>query len=116
MTRRTFLPWAGIAAGSAYLALRGERTEPVSEGPDGNSAVAILRARSYSEDLVTPMLDGIRACGLNVQGKRVLLKPNLVEFDSSTVINTDVAVVAAALEVFEALGAAEVRIGEGPGH
>src|ERR1051325_8377553 len=62
------------------------------------------------------MLDGIRECGLDVQGKRVLLKPNLVEFDAATCINTDVAVVAAALEVFQTLGAAEVRIGEGPGH
>jgi uncharacterized protein (DUF362 family) len=46
----------------------------------------------------------------------VLLKPNLVEFDASTVINTDARVVAAAVEVFHRLGAAEVRIGEGPGH
>jgi uncharacterized protein (DUF362 family) len=46
----------------------------------------------------------------------VLLKPNLVEFDQNTCINTDVAVVAAALEAFRSLGAAEVRIGEGPGH
>src|ERR1051325_9664638 len=62
------------------------------------------------------MLDGIRECGLDVQGKRVLLKPNLVEFDPATCINTEVSVVAAALEVFQTLGAAEVVIGEGPGH
>jgi uncharacterized protein (DUF362 family) len=78
--------------------------------------VTIIRARSYSEDLAAKMLEGVRACGLDVKGKRVLLKPNLVEFDSSTVINTDVAVLVAALQVFERLGAAEVRIGEGPGH
>jgi uncharacterized protein (DUF362 family) len=51
-----------------------------------------------------------------VRGQRVLLKPNLVEFDAKTCVNTDVAVVAAALEAFRSLGAAEVRIGEGPGH
>jgi uncharacterized protein (DUF362 family) len=62
------------------------------------------------------MLEGVRACGLDVRGKRVLLKPNLVEFDSATVINTDAAVIAAAYELFQKLGAAEVRIGEGPGH
>jgi uncharacterized protein (DUF362 family) len=116
MTRRKFIPLAGIAAGSAYLGLRGERKEQVPEGPPGNSAVAIVHARSYSEDLAAKILAGVRECGLDVRGKRVLLKPNLVEFDSSTVINTDVAVVVAALEVFERLGAAEVRIGEGPGH
>jgi uncharacterized protein (DUF362 family) len=116
MTRRKFIPLAGIAAGSAYLSLRGERKEQAPEGPPGNSAVAIVHARSYSEDLVTKMLAGVRECGLDVRGKRILLKPNLVEFDSATVINTDVAMVAAALEVFKSLGAAQVRIGEGPGH
>ncbi len=55
-------------------------------------------------------------CGLDVRGKRVLLKPNLVEFDAATVINTDAAVIVAALEVFQRLGALEVKIGEGPGH
>lgn len=116
MTRRKFIPLAGIATGAAYLSFRGERSEPVSDGPSGNSAVAILRANSYSEDLAAKILAGVRECGLNVSGKRVLLKPNLVEFDSSTVINTDAAVIAAALEVFQRLGAAEVRVGEGPGH
>ena len=62
------------------------------------------------------MRRGILECGLDVAGKRVLLKPNFVEFDPNTCINTDVAVVAAALDVFRSLGAAEVRIGEGPGH
>jgi uncharacterized protein (DUF362 family) len=62
------------------------------------------------------MLRGIRECGLDVRGKRVLLKPNLVEFDAATVVNTDAAVIAAALEVFHQLGALEVKIGEGPGH
>ena len=37
------------------------------------------------------MLEGIRQCGLDVRGKRVLLKPNLVEFDPATVINTNAA-------------------------
>jgi uncharacterized protein (DUF362 family) len=45
-----------------------------------------------------------------------LLKPNLVEFDPATVINTNATVIAAAVEVFHRLGAAEVKIGEGPGH
>lgn len=52
---------------------------------------------------------------LLVRGKRVLLKPNLVEFGSAP-INTHPAFVAAALEAFSALGAADVRIAEGPGH
>ena len=62
------------------------------------------------------MLEGVRQTGLEARGKRVLLKPNLVEFESSTVINTDATIIAAAVELFHRLGAAEVRIGEGPGH
>jgi len=58
---------------------------------------------------------GIRASGLNARDKRVLLKPNLVEFDKCTAINTDPHVVAAAYEVFRKLGA-QVLIAEGPGH
>ena len=78
------------------------------------SPVAILRAADYSKELARTITEGVRICGLSVKGKRVLLKPNLVEFDAGTVINTDVAVVAAAFDAFSALGAAEVIIGEGP--
>jgi uncharacterized protein (DUF362 family) len=78
--------------------------------------VAVVKAASYSKDLADAMLRGILECELDVAGKTVLLKPNFVEFDPNTCINTDVAVVATALEVFRSLGAADVKIGEGPGH
>jgi uncharacterized protein (DUF362 family) len=116
VTRRKFLPLTGAVAAGTYAGLKLQRPPVLADGPPGNSAVAILQARSYSEDLVSRMLEGIRACGLDPRGKRVLLKPNLVEFDSATVINTDASVIAAAVEVFEKLGASEVKIGEGPGH
>lgn len=116
MTRRQFIPLAGIAATAGYASLKLQKPPKVPDGPAGNSAVAIVRARSYSEDLVSHMLDGVRQCGLDVRGKRVLLKPNLVEFDSATVINTDASIIAAAVELFHRLGASEVKIGEGPGH
>ena len=46
----------------------------------------------------------------------MVLKPNLVEFDRNTAINTHPLLVHATLEAFRALGAADVRIAEGPGH
>ena len=116
MNRRRFLPLAGIAAVSGYAALKGTEAPLIADGPKGDSAVFIARARSYTEDLESKILAGIQSCGLQVKGKRILLKPNLVEFDSATVVNTDASVIAAALEVFRKLGASEVRIGEGPGH
>jgi uncharacterized protein (DUF362 family) len=114
MKRRGFLQ-AGIAGiGAAHLGCSSQTPLPV--GPPGRSAVAILKAASYSADLLDLMRRGAALCGLDVKGKRVLLKPNLVEFASNTAINTHVAVIAAAIELFRGLGAAEVRIGEGPGH
>jgi uncharacterized protein (DUF362 family) len=53
---------------------------------------------------------------LDVRSKRVVLKPNLVEFDPATAINTHPLLVHAVLEGFRSLGAADVRIAEGPGH
>jgi uncharacterized protein (DUF362 family) len=85
-------------------------------GPRAKSAVAVLKAPSYDGDLVETILTGARLCGLEAAGKNVLLKPNLVEYDHETCVNTNVAVVAAALEAFRHLGAATVTIGEGPGH
>ena len=116
MTRRKFIPLIGVAATAGYASIKLQKRPTLSDGPAGNSAVSIVRARSYSEDLVSRMLEGVRQVGLDVRGKRVLLKPNLVEFDSATVINTDASVIAAAVELFHRLGAAEVKIGEGPGH
>jgi len=107
MMRRTFL-----GMGATALATGCGRTRP----PRTKSAVVILKAASYSADLLDPILLGIAQCGLDVKGKRVLLKPNFVEFSASTCINTSPAVVAAAVEAFEKLGAAQVLIGEGPGH
>jgi len=91
-----------------------QRNQPASFA--GTSPVAVLRAKNYQQDLTATILEGIRLCGLVVKDKRVLLKPNLVEFDASTAINTDVGLVAAALEAFRSLGAASVVIAEGPGH
>src|SRR5580693_1631582 len=119
MTRRKFALLSGAAVAGAYGGIKLQKVQKppkLSDGPVGNSAVAIIRAQSYSDDLVSRMLEGIRQCGLDVRGKRILLKPNLVEFDPVTVINTNATVIAAAVEVFNRLGAAEVKIGEGPGH
>lgn len=116
MTRRKFMMLSGAAAAGTYAGIKLQKPAELPDGPPGHSAVSIIKATSYSDDLVSRMLDGIRECGLDVRGKRVLLKPNLVEFDPATVINTNATVIAAAYEVFQRLGAAEVKIGEGPGH
>ena len=51
-----------------------------------------------------------------MRGRRVFLKPNMVEYESNTAINTNPLVVAGAALAFRAAGAASVTVGEGPGH
>ncbi len=112
--RREFMAVAGASVFAGYAGFKGAPSK--RRAPREPSAVSIIKANSYSDDLVSRILAGVKECGLEVRGQRVLLKPNLVEFDPKTCINTDVSVVAAALEAFHTLGAAEVKIGEGPGH
>ena len=119
--RREFLALAGAASVAGFAGFnggRGAQPKAVSKLPlaGQTSPVVVVKAASYSTDLADAMMRGILECELDVAGRTVLLKPNFVEFDPNTCINTDVAVVATALEVFRSLGAADVRIGEGPGH
>jgi uncharacterized protein (DUF362 family) len=113
-TRRDFIPLAGAGLLAGYAAYDSKSRLP--RRITGKSAVAVVKAASYSDDLAGRIREGIRECGLDVRGLKVLLKPNLVEFDPNTCINTNVAVIAAAYDVFKSLGAEEVVIGEGPGH
>jgi uncharacterized protein (DUF362 family) len=54
--------------------------------------------------------------GLDLRGKTVLLKPNLVEYIPGAEVNTSPLLVGAAAGAFLAVGAAKVVVGEGPGH
>jgi uncharacterized protein (DUF362 family) len=106
LTRRRWMSGA-----SAALVLEGCTSRRASLEP-----VSIYRARTYSEDLYDLVRRVITDHKLNVRGKRVVLKPNLVEFDERTVINTHPKLVHAAFEAFRAAGAVDVRVAEGPGH
>ena len=105
----------GLAAGAAtslpFLVPRYDQVRRPSR-----SRVAILRAEEYSERLERDLLSGLRLFGLDLRGKSVLLKPNLVDFLPGVPINTHPLLVTAAAECFRRLGAASVVVGEGPGH
>jgi len=107
ITRREALAAAASCIGLTRCSLSGGR--PVVP------RVSIVRA-GYTQaiyDIVRRLLVEHR---VDVRGKRVVIKPNLVEFDPGTTINTHPMLVHAAFEGFRALGAADVRIAEGPGH
>jgi uncharacterized protein (DUF362 family) len=118
MDRRRFLLGSMLAplAGSLAGCSRDSQGGPSASRRVHESKVAILAAKSYGHPLVDTILQGVKPFRLDVQGKRVLLKPNLVEFDPQGVINTHPAVVAAAIEAFRRLDAHEVLVAEGPGH
>lgn len=80
------------------------------------SRVAILPAADYQAPLADTIKQGIHLAGLKPKGKRIVLKPNMVEYDPAGVINTHPAVVAAAIDAFRSLDAREVIVAEGPGH
>src|SRR5579862_8508345 len=79
------------------------------------SAVAVLNAAEYSERIEALLLDGLRFFRLQVLGRSILLKPNLVE-DLPGSVNTNSTLIGAAARCFLRLGAVRVVIGEGPGH
>lgn len=80
------------------------------------SRVAVLRAESYSQKLFEILRYGLSLFHLNICGKTVLLKPNLVDYIPGNQVNTHPLLVSAAVEGFRVLGAASVIVGEGPGH
>jgi len=118
--RREFLRVAaGATAGVALACRRGEpqRWTPAAVRKPARSPVAIVPAASYDEALLLDAVrSGLAAFDLDVRGRRVVLKPNLVEFDPRGVINTHPALVAATIEAFRLGGAREVVVAEGPGH
>ena len=128
VSRRTFLiRGAEVGLGVAAVGLVGARIidkrndEPVLHDkgafPEpGNPKVAVVKATSYEDGLQATVKSGLESVGAEVSGKTVLLKPNLVEFDAGTVINTDPRLVHATVLALRDMGATSVTVGEGPGH
>ena len=80
------------------------------------SAVGLFPASDYSADFADVIYRGFQELGVSLRGERVLLKPNMVEYEAGTAINTHPLVVAGAAVACRRAGAAEVVVGEGPGH
>jgi uncharacterized protein (DUF362 family) len=82
------------------------------------SAVHISRAPDYDADLTGILQQQYTHFrqAVPLAGKRIVLKPNLVEWHRDKVINTDPRVVAAVIELCKREGAAEILVAEGPGH
>ena len=81
-----------------------------------SSTVGLFPASNYDLDFADLIYRGFQELGVRLAGRRVFLKPNMVEYEAGTAINTDPLVVIGAAAAFRRAGAAVVVVGEGPGH
>jgi len=126
LSRRSFLArgagavaaFAGAAAIGLELRQRQESPlwDPSAFQPPQGARVAVVSRTTYDGDLTGTIKDGLVAIGASFDGARVVLKPNFVEYDPGSVVNTDPRVVAGAVEAIRRMGAESVTVAEGPGH
>jgi uncharacterized protein (DUF362 family) len=116
-SRRKFLKYAAYsglaAAGGAVL---GKQIGHDSQ----KSETFIASVFDYQANLTAPLYAGLAALSISpaaFRGKRILIKPNLVEPHAGIDhINTHPLLVRAVVELFRRLDAAEVIVAEGAGH
>jgi uncharacterized protein (DUF362 family) len=115
ITRRDLL-WC--LAGGTALGLGGHYL--IRNVRQQKADVFIAKAAHYGLALSAVITSGLNELGVDsreIRGKRILLKPNLVEVSPGHAhINTHPLVIRGAIEAFLRLGAAKVLVGEGPGH
>lgn len=115
-SRRDFL----LSAGRAGLVGAAGSLVPGCSRLGAAPAVFIGKAAHYRAELAGLIRDGLREVGVSaaeIRGKRILLKPNLVEpRRDAPQITTHPAVVYGAAAAFADLGASEVVVAEGSGH
>ena len=116
-TRREFLLstfTAGVFALSGAFWLRG------CTGRIRKAETLISKVNDYKADIASVIIFGMKELGVTakeINGKKILLKPNLVEPQANTIhINTHPLIVRGAAEAFLSLGADSVTVAEGPGH
>ena len=106
-----------VLGGAGFAALAGAGL--LKHYTRGRASVFIARNQNYESDLTRTIREGLSEAGFDphgIRGKRVLLKPNMVEPSrDAPQMTTHPMLVAAATEVFLGWGA-HVAVGEAPGH
>jgi uncharacterized protein (DUF362 family) len=116
-TRREFLKLASATAGIAPAFL------PILSGCRRScnpESAFIAKVDRYDREIASIVFQGMGELGVTageIRGKRVLLKPNLVEpHIGAGHINTHPSIVHGVAEAFRRYGAAEVLVADGPAH
>src|SRR5713101_3870611 len=116
VNRRELLIGTAAVAAGASVSLPFLKPQYHAVRRPARSRVAVLREESYSHRIGDTLFSGLQLFQLDVRGKNIVLKPNLVDYIAGGAINTDPILVAAAAECFRRLGAKQVIVAEGPGH
>ena len=98
LSRRIF--GGALLAGTGALAVQRMRTAGLL--PDrrrAHSRVAILHETSYAGSLERELTEGFRLFDLDLRGKTVLLKPNLVESIPGAEVNTNSPILSATISI-----------------
>ena len=117
LTRRDVLiaGAAGLLIGSGWLLLPKRYLRLPQQ-----AQTFVAKVAHYQLDIADAISRGLHELAVTaeeVKGKRILLKPNLVETSSEAPhINTHPLVLRGAIEAFLRFGAASVMVAEGPGH
>jgi uncharacterized protein (DUF362 family) len=116
LTRREFMRGAfgGMLAG-VFFPMLGNCTRQ-----NRHAEAFIAGVESYAADIASVILSGLRELKIGteeIRGKRILLKPNLIEpHRGADHINTHPLVVRGVAEAFLKMGARNILVAEGTGH
>jgi uncharacterized protein (DUF362 family) len=113
LSRRDFIAAVSLPL---FAAGCGQPFDPRRFHVPASTAVGLFPASSYAVDFADLILRGFRELDVRLTGRRVFLKPNMVEYEPGTAINTHPQVIAGAAIACRWAGASEVVVGEGPGH
>jgi uncharacterized protein (DUF362 family) len=116
-TRRKFLV---STFGATILALSGTTLLSKGNKREWIEKTFISKVSRYGTGIASEIISGLREVGVapeDIRGKKILLKPNVVETHAGADhINTHPLVIRGAAEAFLRLGAARILVAEGPGH
>jgi uncharacterized protein (DUF362 family) len=116
LNRRNFLVGTAALAAGASVSVPFFLPKYHADRRAKRSRVAILNVEQYVQRIDELLGSGLRLFRMNIQGKTVVLKPNLVDYMPGSAINTHPLIVLAAAQAYRSLGAKSVLVAEGPGH
>lgn len=115
LTAASFL--GGCARGADINQLTAVTAAQKLNRRNGDSSLAILKCDSYEQDIFGTMKPFLKDLGLpDFHGKTVVIKPNMIDVIPPKPITTNPAVIQAAVQLCDYLGAKEVIIAEGAAH